>query len=326
MNKVLFIAPKFFGYWSKIKDEIETRGCEVFYINQSLSTKNFCMRIIDRYGYDRIRSRQNYSYYYAQVKKLPIDIRFVFVIKGDSLNPKIMKMLHERYKQATFVMYQWDSVSNSPNVVDIASYFDKIYSFDRNDAEKYSWEYRPLFFDIKDCLKVEKKYDISYICTLKFKRADIYKQIKKISIEKGLCLFHYLYIDLKTYIKRVLFNRDKIYLTTPIKDVRFNPLSLDDTANIYNKSKIIVDYTTPTQNGLSMRTIECLGHNCKIITNNKNIIFEKFYSPQNVILYDDVIEIPDSFINSEYEAVEEKILYYYSLQGWVDTILGGNTL
>ena len=219
-------------------------------------------------------------------------------------------------------MYQWDSCSNSPNALEIAKYFDKIFTFDREDANKYFWEYRPLFFDSSDCKKTNKIYDILYICTLKYKRGEIYKEAKKISENEGLSFFYYLYIDFKTYIKRIVLNRDRIYMSIPFKNIKFKPLSIEDTAKLYDKSKIVIDYTTPSQTGLSMRTIECLGHECKIITNNKNIKFEKFYSEENVFIYDDNVKILPEFIEKPYKKNNDEVMYYYSIKGWIDTILG----
>lgn len=320
MKKILFIAPAFFGYWKKIMNELEKKGYEVYYINQSLSTQGNIKRFIDRCASENIREKQNFYYYEKKVCKLPEDIDYVFVIKGDSLNSKIMMHFKSLFKNALFLMYQWDSSLNSPNVVEIAQYFDKVYTFDRVDAEKYSWEYRPLFFDVNDCHSSEKIYDISFICTLKFKRGEIYNQLKKISDKNNYNLFSYLYVDLKTYLKRRFFNNDIVYKSIPIKKIKFHPLTISDTGKIYDQSKIIVDYTTPTQTGLSMRTIECLGHNCKIVTNNKNIKLEKFYNENNIYIYEDKLDIPISFLKSPYKILDKNILYYYSLQGWLDSM------
>ena len=111
-------------------------------------------------------------------------------------------------------------------------------------------------------------------------------------------------------------------MSIPFKNIKFKPLSIEDTAKLYDKSKIVIDYTTPSQTGLSMRTIECLGHECKIITNNKNIKFEKFYSEENVFIYDDNIKILPEFIEKPYKKNNDEVMYYYSIKGWIDTILG----
>lgn len=322
MRRIVLIAPKFFDYWKKIKIELEQREFKVYYINQSLTTESIVKRYIDRYGNDYIRNKQNFEYYLKKIVDIPNDVEYVLVIKGDSLDKNILGEIKNKFSGAKFIMYQWDSCSNSPNALEIAKYFDKIFTFDREDANKYFWEYRPLFFDSSDCKKTNKIYDILYICTLKYKRGEIYKEAKKISENEGLSFFYYLYIDFKTYIKRIVLNRDRICMSIPFKNIKFKPLSIEDTAKLYDKSKIVIDYTTPSQTGLSMRTIECLGHECKIITNNKNIKFEKFYSEENVFIYDDNVKILPEFIEKPYKKNNDEVMYYYSIKGWIDTILG----
>lgn len=323
LKKILFIAPLFFGYWERIKIELEKRGFIVYFINQSLTTQGLVKRYIDRYGNEKQRNKQNYIYYEKKMRRIPCDIDFVFVIKGDSLDEKILEIMRDRYQNAKFIMYQWDSVLNSPNIVQISQYFDRVYSFDRDDCIKYAWVYRPLFFDDNDCHAIKKDYDLSFMCTLKYKRGDIYKQLKQYAAEKGIQLFAYLYCDKKTYIKRFIFDKDIEYKSISIREVKFKSLSLKEIAKIYDKSRVVVDYTTNTQTGLSMRSIECLGHNCKLITNNQSIRFERFYNDDNIYIYNNDIEIPNSFLEKPYKKVDADIIYYYSLKGWLDTIIGG---
>lgn len=322
MKKILFVAPVFFDYWKKIKQELERREFEVYFVNQSLEKQNIIKRVIGRYGNKKLRDKLLFKYYKNEISKIPSNIDIVFVIKGDSLNNSILELMKNIYCEAKFIMYQWDSSLNSPNMVKIAKYFDKVFTFDRKDSEKFSWEYRPLFYDVKDCKSVEKDYDLSFICTLKYERGDIYKRIKEIAIKKNQKFFSYLYIDFFTYLKRRFVNFDTNYTTIPISKVHFKTMSLEKTSEIYDKTKILVDYTTSSQSGLSMRTIESLGHNCKIITNNTNIAFEKFFCKENIYIYENnKINIPESFFYTPYKKIDDKIQFYYSLQGWVDTIL-----
>ena len=102
-------------------------------------------------------------------------------------------------------------------------------------------------------------------------------------------------------------------------------LSLEETYKIYSRSRIIVDYTHPNQTGFTMRTIEALGNRCKLVTNNQLIKSADFYNPHNVYVYEGTnVEIPLKFINSEYEDVNKKIYNYYSLNGWINTLLGND--
>ncbi|MCV4677987.1 hypothetical protein OFC08_34485, partial [Escherichia coli] len=54
-------------------------------------------------------------------------------------------------------------------------------------------------------------------------------------------------------------------------DVEFEPLSQSEVVEMMKCSEIIIDIHHPRQRGLTMRTIECIGLNKKIITTNEDI-------------------------------------------------------
>lgn len=47
-----------------------------------------------------------------------------------------MTQLKKRYPFAKFIMYQWDSIKNNKNCLRIERFFDKIFTFDMEDAQK----------------------------------------------------------------------------------------------------------------------------------------------------------------------------------------------
>lgn len=324
MKRVLFIAPLFFGYWEKIKNVFESYDMEVYFINQSLSKVNIKYRIIDRLSSKRVRDRQNIRYYSLKIQDVPDDIDYVVVIRGDSLNIEIMHLMHKRFKSAKFVMYQWDSIKMNPVGYEIKDSFDEIYTFDPIDAKEFNWKYRPLFFDEKDCnINVDKDIDIAYFCTLKFKRAQLYKELKLIANRKKLKMFSYLFVDKLTFLKRKYINHDPLYSAISTSEVNYKAMPLKETSKIYDRSRVIVDYTTSEQTGLSMRSIESIGHACKLVTNNVFVKEEPFYCKENVFIYDENnFELPDEFIAAPYKNLNTDLYNYYSLNGWIKTILG----
>ena len=134
-----------------------------------------------------------------------------------------------------------------------------------------------------------------------------------------------MYCNRLAYYKWKYIGRKPEYKNTNNKDVSFKSLSLEETYKMYSRSRIIVDYTHPNQTGFTMRTIEALGNKCKLVTNNKLIKNADFYNPHNVYVYEGThVEIPIDFTDSEYEEVDEKLYQYYSLNGWLNTLLGND--
>ena len=71
-----------------------------------------------------------------------------------------------------------------------------------------------------------------------------------------------------------------------------------------------------------MRTIECLGNNCKLVTNNNNLRNENIFNDSNYYIYQGTnVEIPDYLLSKPYTELDNKIYDYYSLDGWLETLL-----
>ena len=71
-----------------------------------------------------------------------------------------------------------------------------------------------------------------------------------------------------------------------------------------------------------MRTIECMGNHCKLITNNKYIKTADFYSEDNIFIYDiNNFKIPEEFMRKSFVELKTDIMSKYSLQGWLKEVL-----
>ena len=134
-------------------------------------------------------------------------------------------------------------------------------------------------------------------------------------------LYSFLYTDRFTFFKRKYINRDNAYSELSSNEVSFKPLRLEEINAIYNESRIIVDFSSVSQTGLSMRTVEALGHRCKLVTNNAYVRQADFYDNNNVYIYDDKFNLPIEFIKTEYKEIPETIYKYYSLKGWLESII-----
>ena len=88
------------------------------------------------------------------------------------------------------------------------------------------------------------------------------------------------------------------------------------------KCKIVLDLQRPKQKGLSFRVFESLAFNKKLITLNKEILKYDFYNSQNILVIKDLkhIDIPNSFLKSDYKKVDNKILEKYHISKWVKEV------
>jgi hypothetical protein len=123
----------------------------------------------------------------------------------------------------------------------------------------------------------------------------------------------------------LLFVRKKIldsnFRTAKINEFHFSPLSQIETRDHIFESKIIIDIQHPNQEGLTMRTIETIGAQKKLITTNSNIINYDFYSDDNILVINrGNPEIPDEFITKHYKPLPSHIYDKYSINSWIARI------
>ena len=97
----------------------------------------------------------------------------------------------------------------------------------------------------------------------------------------------YLYLYIQS---RILYFVYKIlkpsFWFVSMDKFKFKGLDYNTVNENIEKSNTILDIHHPKQTGLTMRTIEMIGMNKKIITTNKDIINYDFYNPNNILVID----------------------------------------
>ncbi len=321
-KKILLVMPYFYNYEKDIKRHIETEGAEVYLVDTNLHAHSLFNKLIMFYTVSE-RDKLVKKYYQGALQTVPDDIDIVFVIKGQWMSDEVLGIMRSRFRKAKFKIYQWDSVSTFPDQERINPKFDEIYTFDPVDAERFDWRYRPLFFKKEEC-KVDKnkKYDFIFLCSMHTRRMQVLLKLKGLAEKYDKTLFSYIYVPKLQYIKEAILKRSPLYKGG--RDaLHFTSLPMAETNDIYNHTHCFVDYTFPQQNGLSMRTIESVGHKCKLITNNRHVIDTDFYDPANVYIYDpDNFDVPKAFIDEPYKDIPQDVYERYSLEGFLQDILG----
>lgn len=102
----------------------------------------------------------------------------------------------------------------------------------------------------------------------------------------------------------------------------FEKKDSSEIADIVNQSKSVLDIQHPNQTGLTMRTIEMIGMNKKLITTNASIVNYDFYNKKNILIIDrDNPQIDVSFFSTPYEKLNPEIYQKYSLSSWILDVL-----
>lgn len=321
-KSMLLIMPKYFGYENYIIKEFEAQGYKVELIYENVGNVSIWHRIAIYFL--KVKREKILNIYYKNIiEKVTENISKIVVIRGSTLTQQTICTIKKKWPRATWTLYQWDSIRNNQNAEYISPYFDRVLTFDMDDAKNNGWVYRPLFFIPKLCNETIKDIDFTYVCVVHSNRMAIYNKLCEIKKARDMSGFMHMFVLKLTFFRHKFIMKDPVYEGIKLKNVKFNGLSLEETNQKYDRSKIVVDYTHPSQNGYTMRTIESMGHKCKLITNNQKIKEADFFNENNILIYDntDVI-IPEEFLNLDYQEYPQSVLYKYSIRSFISDLIG----
>ena len=104
--------------------------------------------------------------------------------------------------------------------------------------------------------------------------------------------------------------------------VKPRSIKFEEYVKLMHHSRVIVDLPHPDQSGLTMRAIEAIGANRKLITTSPDIRLYDFYRPENVFVIDPISpKIDTLFIQAPMVELSEEIRIRYSLRSWVLDVL-----
>lgn len=304
-KRILFIAPKFYNYHSAIIQTMQHEGAHVTFFPEM--HYSFIYRFICNISgcFKRKLEKKYLDTILKSVSENEYDL--FFLIRGGIVTPYFLHTLKLKLPQASFLMYQWDSILQN-NFASKIPYFDRVQTFDMLDAKALGLEYLPLFYtdEYTSSEKAKKKYDLVFFGSWHSDRLEIIKYFYNEFKKRGLSFKFHLYITKLAMLRALLLGKitfkDLFYLKT-------NMVSAEEITNAYKSSTAVLDIELAIQNGLTIRTFEVLGAKTKLVTTNNNIKDEKFYNPNNIMVIDrknlkidfDFFQLPmDEYDFSEY--------------------------
>jgi len=316
-KKILFIGPKYYDYHTNIIQKMESFGASVDYYPEMVN--NFAQRaakIIK--GTFRKWIQQRYlNVILEKIASQRYDI--FFLIRGEIITPEFIEKIKSSSPDAYCVMYQWDSVTHN-NYLSKLPYFNQISTFDKTDAKKYKINYLPLFYT--DHYKniaystLETTYDIVFFGAYHSDRLQIIKQIDKHAKEQNLNFYHHLYITKFSLFRGLLTG---VIKKTDLPFFKTFTVPSFTIQNVYSQTKAVLDIEMKNQNGLTIRTLEVLGSNLKLITTNANITDEPFYDSKRIMILDrKKIKLDSSFF--ENNLVWDTEIEQYHIDNWLSNI------
>ena len=321
-GRALLIAPRFFGYEREIRDQMTADGWTV----DMLPDRPFdaaLLKAIARVTPTLTTPPAN-RFYANELRRLgAARYDLILIIQGECIFEPTLRMLRTEFPTARLVFYTWDSLSNKPHSKKQLRLYDECFSFDEVDAARSRIHFRPLFFTrgFERVAPVQPEFDISFVGTI---HSDRYRIVRRIARQLQDPSRAYWYL----YLQAPWMYAARKYFTNTVADAarsefRFAPLSRATVQEIFLKSRAMLDIEHPGQRGLTMRTLEALGSQTKLVTTNATASAYDFYDAQNIaIINRNKPRIPAGFLTTPFRPVPEAIHNRYRLETWVREVCG----
>lgn len=223
----------------------------------------------------------------------------------------VLELIRSNNPKARCILYLWNTKVNSKVILRAQSLKYEIYSFDLQECQNHNYKYNEQFYlyEIPNNFSVESsKFDI-FFCGYNKGRLktiiDVCEIFNEYSLTYKVIIREWISFYLKTFRK---------YKFITLREIKYKEI-----IEYIKKSKCIMDIVTAQQTGLTIRCMEALFYNKKLITNNKLIKKSSMYNKNNIfILGEDPFSELKNFINSSYVNLPEKIKIEYTVNSWLN--------
>lgn len=218
-----------------------------------------------------------------------------FILFDYGYNKQVSKYIKKHNKKCKIILWNWN-----PCDEERISFFkedkniDEIWTYDKNGADEFGLLYNQQFYNRNIKLK-EKSYNFDVVFLgFNKNRNDLIEKYQKIFEEK----------DIKCKFKIVNSSDEKV--------------SYEEYLEFISDSRILLDIVAEGVTGITLRIMEGLFFNKKVITNNLTIKEYDFYNENNFfIIENDNFEQLEEFIKRDHIPTKEEILKKYDFEEWI---------
>jgi len=344
-ERVLLITPRFYGIENKIQAALEEFGYEVIWIEnktQALDYHGIESKLKPlRRIYFALFSPQA-RYLRKELKKTGnIKVDILFVINADVVCRYLLKKLKDSNPLLISIIYFWDSFAKF-NWTRELKLFDKVVTFDREDALKYKIEYLPNFYIKAGPEKNhDQKFDLFFVGKFSSDRLVLLDRIVCISETAGINSFirlwpafrmfpdnRIVYRILKTlglkgkWINNYILNFEAIEGIMQRKYLVNDCIDYHKVQSMMHCSNVVLDLPFKNQTGYTHRLIEAVANGKKVLTTNSNVRKETFYNPDQIHILDERNpEFDSNWIEEVTEFPIDRSFLNLEISTWLKSIL-----
>lgn len=339
MKRLLLVAPTHMNLYNDILDELIKQGYQVEFIAiKSFPNDPFflCRKYTWMHSKKKFLNRiEKYWKKVYESGKYTFEYDYLLVINGTAIHPCLFELLRKKNPNIRCINYLFDSTQNVYEFNRNFKYYDKVFTFDRSDAEKYKLKLLPIYWsDNGDNITTE--LDLFGFGAFAHNRFELFSSIRELADSANLTYFIKLYTPKKSNIKLFKFVGLVKYFLGLKRDMSFEEYSSDlishetlspgDFRKLICSSKITIDTCNVLQDGLTARCMWAVGAGKKIITTNANIMKYPFYSPKQILVVKNgsfVRSLCENFIISDFTPDDNyyKTVNQWRIDNWIKTLL-----
>lgn len=173
-------------------------------------------------------------------------------------------------------------------------YFSQVFSFDRKDCERYGFIYHPTNYSMVTMKDIHQITQDAFFVGVSKGRAHILTSIYE-RLTAGGAKAEFYISGMESGVERR-------------QGIHYNQwISYDQVLKNIRKSNCIVEVMDELQEGVTLRTMEAICYNKKLLTNNQSIKYTPYYETGNIQVFNKVDDIDIDFVKERSE-----VDYHYS--------------
>src|SRR5690606_19253716 len=273
------------------KDRFKDRGAKIYSTFRKL---NFFDKVLLRLA-NYFKVGFLYKFMYDKWIEHLTDAKVFLVFATKNIHH--LEYIRKHNPSARIILWYWNPVEACYDISKIDKTLCEKWSFDPQDCKNFGIQFNTTFYfnEIK-AVAPKCEYDLFFLGLDKGRELKL-KMIEEDFSRRGV--------------------RPYFYIVKP-KDKDARSVTYVEYLSYLAKSKAVFDFVQEGQMGLTVRVMESLFLDKKLVTTNKDIRRYDFYRPDNIfILGEDNPEALLEFINSPYLEVDKEIVAKYDVANWI---------
>lgn len=272
-------------YWKKKDRDLKDLLCKLHFSRQINKIINLPFKNI----------WENYIFDFKINENIDNSVPYCFIIHArcfEKFDVILINYLRNKYSSCKIILYYTDLVKNHRYISEKRRcLFDAIFSFEKNDADKHGFIYYDNPYSKIDIISLLPKSDIFFIGKAK-NRLNTILSLYDYFTENGInCDFIIAGVNEKQQC-----NKEKI------KYVDF--LEYNEVIKHIISTKCILEVLQDNAESPTLRSLEAVCYNKKLLTNCSNIKNMEYYNPNYISIFRNLEDIDINFIKNEINNID----------------------